>query len=69
MENGTCISLSNCPCIYHGTAFPVGSKIEQECSNWYVKACVFHFSRTTVHSWFNTVTQILNNSYCLCFTV
>uniref|UniRef100_A0A672TW30 Otogelin like n=1 Tax=Strigops habroptila TaxID=2489341 RepID=A0A672TW30_STRHB len=33
MENGTCISVSNCPCIYHGTAFPVGSKIEQECSN------------------------------------
>ncbi|XP_039918670.1 otogelin-like protein [Hirundo rustica] len=33
MENGTCIALSNCPCIYHGTAFPVGSKIEQECSN------------------------------------
>lgn len=50
MENGTCISLSNCPCIYHGTAFPVGSKIEQECSNWYVKACVLHLSRTTVHS-------------------
>lgn len=44
MENGTCISLSSCPCIYHGTAFPVGSKIEQECSNWYVKACVFHLS-------------------------
>ncbi|KAM6384723.1 LOW QUALITY PROTEIN: otogelin-like protein [Alca torda] len=34
MENGTCISVSNCPCIYHGTAFPV-VKIEQECSNWY----------------------------------
>ncbi|XP_068787387.1 otogelin-like protein [Struthio camelus] len=33
MENGTCISVSNCPCIYHGTAFPVGSEIEQECSN------------------------------------
>uniref|UniRef100_A0A803XUQ3 Otogelin like n=1 Tax=Meleagris gallopavo TaxID=9103 RepID=A0A803XUQ3_MELGA len=33
MENGTCISVSNCPCIYHGTAFPVGTKIEQECSN------------------------------------
>uniref|UniRef100_K7G6F8 Otogelin like n=1 Tax=Pelodiscus sinensis TaxID=13735 RepID=K7G6F8_PELSI len=32
MDNGTCISVSNCPCIYHGTAFPVGSKIEQECS-------------------------------------
>ncbi|XP_053262546.1 otogelin-like protein [Podarcis raffonei] len=33
MDNGTCISLSDCPCVYHGTAFPVGSKIEQECSN------------------------------------
>ncbi|NXA37861.1 OTOGL protein, partial [Eudromia elegans] len=33
MENGTCISVSNCPCVYHGTAFPVGSKVEQECSN------------------------------------
>ncbi|KAM6145505.1 otogelin-like protein [Phoenicopterus ruber ruber] len=33
LENGTCISVSNCPCIYHGIAFPVGSKIEQECSN------------------------------------
>lgn len=45
MENGTCISVSNCPCIYHGTAFPVGSKIEQECSNWYVKAsCLFPLS-------------------------
>uniref|UniRef100_A0A7M4E6M8 Otogelin like n=1 Tax=Crocodylus porosus TaxID=8502 RepID=A0A7M4E6M8_CROPO len=33
MENGTCISVSNCPCIYHGVAFPVGSKIQQECSN------------------------------------
>ncbi|KAM6424642.1 otogelin-like protein [Rhynochetos jubatus] len=33
LENGTCISVSNCPCIYHGTAFPAGSKIEQECSN------------------------------------
>eukprot|EP00075_Anas_platyrhynchos_P020781 XP_027310034.1 otogelin-like protein isoform X2 [Anas platyrhynchos] len=33
MENGTCISVSNCPCTYHGTAFSVGSKIEQECSN------------------------------------
>nr|XP_028603021.1 otogelin-like protein [Podarcis muralis] len=33
MDNGTCISLSDCPCVYHGTAFPVGSKIEQECSD------------------------------------
>uniref|UniRef100_A0A8D0GHF9 Otogelin like n=1 Tax=Sphenodon punctatus TaxID=8508 RepID=A0A8D0GHF9_SPHPU len=33
MDNGTCISVSNCPCTYHGKAFPVGSKIEQECSS------------------------------------
>uniref|UniRef100_A0A670YLF4 Otogelin like n=1 Tax=Pseudonaja textilis TaxID=8673 RepID=A0A670YLF4_PSETE len=33
MNNGTCISASDCPCVYHGTAFPVGSTIEQECSN------------------------------------
>ncbi|XP_054843735.1 otogelin-like protein [Eublepharis macularius] len=33
LDNGTCISVSDCPCVYHGTAFPVGSKIEQECSN------------------------------------
>ncbi|XP_074812278.1 otogelin-like protein [Natator depressus] len=33
MNNGTCISVSNCPCIYHGKAFSVGSKIEQECSH------------------------------------
>uniref|UniRef100_A0A674K350 Otogelin like n=1 Tax=Terrapene triunguis TaxID=2587831 RepID=A0A674K350_9SAUR len=32
MDNGTCISVSNCPCIYHGKAFSAGSKIEQECS-------------------------------------
>uniref|UniRef100_G1KPN8 Otogelin like n=1 Tax=Anolis carolinensis TaxID=28377 RepID=G1KPN8_ANOCA len=33
LDNGTCISVSDCPCIYHGRAFPVGSTIEQECSN------------------------------------
>ncbi|XP_077195018.1 otogelin-like protein isoform X1 [Paroedura picta] len=33
LDNGTCISVSDCPCVYHGTAFPVGSKIEQECSD------------------------------------
>ncbi|XP_029452978.1 otogelin-like protein [Rhinatrema bivittatum] len=32
MDNGTCVSVASCPCIYHGTAYPVGSKIEQECS-------------------------------------
>ncbi|KAJ7329862.1 hypothetical protein JRQ81_016036, partial [Phrynocephalus forsythii] len=32
LDNGTCIFPSDCPCVYHGTAFPVGSTIEQECS-------------------------------------
>lgn len=36
MENGTCISLENCPCSFHGLAYSVGSKIEQECTEWYV---------------------------------
>nr|XP_033808517.1 otogelin-like protein isoform X3 [Geotrypetes seraphini] len=32
MDNGTCVSVASCPCVYHGTTYPVGSKIEQECS-------------------------------------
>ncbi|KAM4676018.1 otogelin-like protein [Discoglossus pictus] len=32
MDNGTCVSVTSCPCIYHGTAYQAGSKIEQECS-------------------------------------
>lgn len=36
MDNGTCISLENCPCSFHGLAYSVGSKIEQECTEWYV---------------------------------
>ncbi|XP_068132978.1 otogelin-like protein isoform X2 [Hyperolius riggenbachi] len=32
LDNGACVSVTSCPCIYHGTAYPVGSKIEQECS-------------------------------------
>uniref|UniRef100_A0ABM5GFJ0 Otogelin-like protein isoform X4 n=1 Tax=Pogona vitticeps TaxID=103695 RepID=A0ABM5GFJ0_9SAUR len=33
LDNGTCIFPSDCPCVYHGTAFPVRSTIEQECSH------------------------------------
>ena len=36
MENGACITLENCPCSFHGLAYSVGSKIEQECTEWYV---------------------------------
>ncbi|XP_066579842.1 otogelin-like protein [Amia ocellicauda] len=32
MENGTCIAVANCPCVYHGTAYPLGHVLEQGCS-------------------------------------
>ncbi|KAM6153043.1 otogelin-like protein isoform 1-T1 [Erethizon dorsatum] len=32
MDNGTCVSLENCPCNFHGLSYSVGSKIEQECT-------------------------------------
>nr|XP_015208412.1 PREDICTED: otogelin-like protein [Lepisosteus oculatus] len=32
LENGTCISVANCPCVYHGTAYPLGHILEQGCS-------------------------------------
>ncbi|KAJ8402412.1 hypothetical protein AAFF_G00369010 [Aldrovandia affinis] len=32
LQNGTCISVSQCPCVYHGTPFPLGYVLEQGCS-------------------------------------
>ncbi|XP_072407704.1 otogelin-like protein [Chiloscyllium punctatum] len=32
MENGTCISVSTCPCIYHGTVYPIGSHLQEGCN-------------------------------------
>ncbi|KAJ8373644.1 hypothetical protein SKAU_G00042240 [Synaphobranchus kaupii] len=32
LQNGTCISVSQCPCVYHGSAFPLGHVLEQGCS-------------------------------------
>ncbi|KAK6488295.1 otogelin-like protein [Huso huso] len=32
MENGSCISVENCPCVYHGTSYPLGYVLEQSCS-------------------------------------
>lgn len=43
MDNGTCISLENCPCSFHGLAYSVGSKIEQECTEWYVIQCTANY--------------------------
>uniref|UniRef100_F7BDM2 Otogelin-like 2 n=1 Tax=Xenopus tropicalis TaxID=8364 RepID=F7BDM2_XENTR len=32
LNNGSCVAVTSCPCIYHGMAYPAGSMIEQECS-------------------------------------
>eukprot|EP00079_Xenopus_tropicalis_P034360 XP_017948131.1 PREDICTED: otogelin-like protein [Xenopus tropicalis] len=32
LNNGSCVAVTSCPCIYHGMAYPAGSVIEQECS-------------------------------------
>ncbi|KAL2093531.1 hypothetical protein ACEWY4_010843 [Coilia grayii] len=34
LQNGTCIAVSQCPCVYHGTAYPLGHVLEQGCSVW-----------------------------------
>uniref|UniRef100_A0A3B3RLC4 Otogelin like n=1 Tax=Paramormyrops kingsleyae TaxID=1676925 RepID=A0A3B3RLC4_9TELE len=33
LQNGTCIAVSQCPCVYHGHAFPQGHVLEQGCSS------------------------------------
>uniref|UniRef100_A0A671KM56 Otogelin-like protein n=1 Tax=Sinocyclocheilus anshuiensis TaxID=1608454 RepID=A0A671KM56_9TELE len=32
LQNGTCIAVSQCPCVYHGTAYPLGHVLEQGCT-------------------------------------
>ncbi|XP_041966488.1 otogelin-like protein isoform X2 [Alosa sapidissima] len=32
LQNGTCIAVSQCPCVYHGTPYPLGHVLEQGCS-------------------------------------
>ncbi|XP_051579938.1 otogelin-like protein [Myxocyprinus asiaticus] len=32
LQNGTCIAVSQCPCVYHGKAYPLGHVLEQGCS-------------------------------------
>ncbi|TSL75303.1 Otogelin-like protein [Bagarius yarrelli] len=32
LQNGTCIAVSQCPCVYHGTAYPLGHVLQQGCS-------------------------------------
>ncbi|KAJ8003132.1 hypothetical protein DPEC_G00166200 [Dallia pectoralis] len=32
LQNGTCIAVSQCPCVYHGTSYAQGQTLEQGCS-------------------------------------
>uniref|UniRef100_A0A8C7RN03 Otogelin-like n=1 Tax=Oncorhynchus mykiss TaxID=8022 RepID=A0A8C7RN03_ONCMY len=32
LQNGTCIAVSQCPCVYHGTSYTQGHTLEQGCS-------------------------------------
>ncbi|KAL0968337.1 hypothetical protein UPYG_G00265580 [Umbra pygmaea] len=32
LQNGTCIAVSQCPCVYHGTSYAQGHILEQGCS-------------------------------------
>ncbi|XP_072291333.1 otogelin-like protein isoform X2 [Eucyclogobius newberryi] len=32
LQNGTCIAVSQCPCVYHGTAYRQGHVLQQGCS-------------------------------------
>ncbi|XP_067090348.1 otogelin-like protein, partial [Osmerus mordax] len=32
LQNGTCIAVSQCPCVYHGTSYTQGHVLEQGCS-------------------------------------
>lgn len=39
LQNGTCIAVSQCPCVYHGTSYVQGHVLQQGCSVWWVWTC------------------------------
>lgn len=67
MDNGTCISLENCPCSFHGLAYSVGSKIEQECTEWYV-INVQPIISVHLASWYLYHDICLKEYTCYCFS-
>ncbi|XP_028823261.1 otogelin-like protein isoform X3 [Denticeps clupeoides] len=32
LQNGSCIAVAQCPCVYHGASYPLGHVLEQGCS-------------------------------------
>ncbi|KAL4660219.1 otogelin-like protein [Arapaima gigas] len=42
LQNGTCISVSQCPCVYHGRAYPLGHMLEQGCSTCFCMGGVWN---------------------------
>lgn len=37
LQNGSCIAVSQCPCVYHGTSYVQGHVLQQGCSVWSVE--------------------------------
>jgi len=49
LQNGTCIAVSQCPCVYHGTAYPLGHVLEQGCSVWLETSNFHSFTPKTLN--------------------
>lgn len=52
LQNGTCIAVSQCPCVYHGTAYPLGHVLEQGCSVWLETSNFHSFTPKTLNKTF-----------------
>lgn len=44
LQNGTCIPVSQCPCVYHGMSYGQGQVLQQGCSIWWAGTCVSYWS-------------------------
>lgn len=37
-EDGSCVAPADCPCEFHGTLYPIGSVVKEDCNAWSVSA-------------------------------
>lgn len=37
-EDGGCVAPADCPCEFHGTLYPTGSVVKEDCNAWSVSA-------------------------------
>lgn len=35
-EDGGCVAPAECPCEFHGTLYPTGSVVKEDCNTWSV---------------------------------